>query len=207
MSRTIVLTLAIKCNGFSKLFKPAGQPKKFLANSVNLGYDKRMNHKEWLEKTTVDSVNAIAKKINVKQRTLAAQLDRDRLTPENVIKIAEHYGNHPVGALVETGYLSEKWASGIDPFLAVRKLTDEQILEEILRRLKLPGDHREFVTPIDELVEERQGKLRSVAGNVTPLPHTDIHAPLPDLDALDYVAQHDHDQPTIDEYVDNYNRP
>lgn len=117
-----------------------------------------MNHKEWLEKTTDDSVNAIAQKIDVKQRTLAAQLDRNHLTPENVIKIAEHYKSHPVGALVETGYLSEKWASEIDPSLAVKKLTDEQILEEILRRLKLPGDHREFVTPVDELIEERERK-------------------------------------------------
>lgn len=199
MSSNMILMLAIKCNSFPNIFKITGQSKKFIANYVFVRYNERMDHKEWLEKITGDSVNAIAKRIEVKQRTLAAQLDRDDLPPENVIKIAEHYGIHPVGALVETGYLDEKWASQIDPFLAVRKLTDEQILEEILRRMKLPGDHREFTTPVDELIEER--------GNVTHMRHTDVLAPLPDLENLDYVAQHDTNQPTNDEYAEHHNEP
>ena len=43
----------------------------------SMRYNERMDHKEWLEKITGDSVNSIAKRIEVKQRTLAAQLDRD----------------------------------------------------------------------------------------------------------------------------------
>ncbi len=159
-----------------------------------------MEHSEWLQKVSKgDSINASANKAGIQQRTLARQVDREHIDAESVIALAIAYGIHPVGALVETEYLDEKWANQIDPFLAVRKLTDEQILEEILRRMKLPGDHREFTTPVDELIEER--------GNVTPLPHTDVLAPLPDLENLDYVAQHDTDQPTNDEYAEHHNEP
>lgn len=159
-----------------------------------------MEHSEWLQKVSKgDSINASANKAGIQQRTLARQVDREHIDAESVIALAIAYGIHPVGALVETEYLDEKWANQIDPFLAVRKLTDEQILEEILRRMKLPGDHREFTTPVDELIEER--------GNVTPMRHTDVLAPLPDLENLDYVAQHDTDQPTNDEYAENHNEP
>lgn len=159
-----------------------------------------MEHSEWLQKVSKgDSINASANKAGIQQRTLARQVDREHIDAESVIALAIAYGIHPVGALVETEYLDEKWANQIDPFLAVRKLTDEQILEEILRRMKLPGDHREFTTPVDELINER--------GNVTPMRHTDVLAPLPDLDTLDYVAQHDTDQPTNDEYAEHHNEP
>ena len=159
-----------------------------------------MEHSEWLQKVSKgDSINASANKAGIQQRTLARQVDREHIDAESVIALAIAYGIHPVGALVETEYLDEKWANQIDPFLAVRKLTDEQILEEILRRMKLPGDHREFTTPVDELIEER--------GNVTPMRHTVVLAPLPDLDTLDYVAQHDTNQPTNDEYAEHHNEP
>lgn len=118
-----------------------------------------MEHSEWLQKVSKgDSINASANKAGIQQRTLARQVDREHIDAESVIALAIAYGIHPVGALVETEYLDEKWANQIDPFLAVRKLTDEQILEEILRRMKLPGDHREFTTPVDELIEERAKK-------------------------------------------------
>ena len=159
-----------------------------------------MEHSEWLQKVSKgDSINASANKAGIQQRTLARQVDREHIDAESVIALAIAYGIHPVGALVETGYLDEKWANQIGPFLAVRKLTDEQIFEEILRRMKLPGDHREFTTPVDELLKER--------GNVTPLPHTDVLAPLPDLENLDYVAQHDTNQPTNDECAEHHNGP
>lgn len=159
-----------------------------------------MEHSEWLQKVSKgDSINASANKAGIQQRTLARQVDREHIDAESVIALAIAYGIHPVGALVETGYLDEKWANQIVPFLAVRKLTDEQILEEILRRMKLPGDHREFTTPVGELLEER--------GNVTPLPHTDVLAPLPGLENLDYVAQHDTNQPTNDECAEHHNGP
>lgn len=123
-----------------------------------------MEHSEWLQKVSKgDSINASANKAGIQQRTLARQVDREHIDAESVIALAIAYGIHPVGALVETEYLDEKWANQIDPFLAVRKLTDEQILEEILRRMKLPGDHREFTTPVDELIEERHNSENSHA--------------------------------------------
>ena len=67
-----------------------------------------MKHSEWLTTTTGDSVRNVAITIGVAPRTLATQLEKERISPENVIKIAEAYEAHPVGALVATGYLDTR---------------------------------------------------------------------------------------------------
>lgn len=110
-----------------------------------------MEHKKWLATVTNDSINTVARKIGVKQRTLAAQLDDNRVPAENLIAIAITYGVHPVGALIETGYLDREWGASIDPVQALRSVTDEQLADEVLRRMKLPGSHEPLVTPVDEL--------------------------------------------------------
>ena len=50
-----------------------------------------MKHSEWLTTTTGDSVRNVAITIGVAPRTLATQLEKEHLSPENVIKIAEAY--------------------------------------------------------------------------------------------------------------------
>ncbi len=118
-----------------------------------------MKHSEWLTTTTGDSVRNVAITIGVAPRTLATQLEKERISPENVIKIAEAYEAHPVGALVATGYLDTRWAEGIDPEMAVRELTDEQLANEILRRLRdVRGDHDTFHTPVADLDARRSNK-------------------------------------------------
>lgn len=115
-----------------------------------------MKHTEWLIAVTSDSVRNVAITIGLPPRTLATQLEKQRLSPENIIKIAEHYDTHPVGALVDTGYLDPRWANQVDPESAVRLLTDEQVTNEVLRRLtEVRGEHPEFHTPVDELAERR----------------------------------------------------
>ncbi|WP_454973961.1 hypothetical protein [Corynebacterium propinquum] len=95
-----------------------------------------MEHRAWLEKITDDSVLAISKSIGVANSTLVAQLNKQKISADNVVKIAEHYDLHPVGALVDTGYIHEKWARTVDPVKALREVTEDQLADEVLRRMK-----------------------------------------------------------------------
>lgn len=115
-----------------------------------------MKHDQWLHQITDDSVRSAAKKIDVAPRTLATQLEKGRISPENVIAIAVAYGHHPVGALVDTGYLDAKWAEQVDPARALRTVTEDDLADEVLRRMKL-GVERDgpLDTPVDELAQRR----------------------------------------------------
>ena len=110
-----------------------------------------MKHEEWFTKATGDSVRNAAKQIDIPQRTLAAQLEKGKIPPENVIAIALAYGHHPVGALVDTEYLDEKWATQVDPTHALQQVTEEQLANEVLRRMKIGQANGALNTPIDEL--------------------------------------------------------
>ena len=135
-----------------------------------------MEHSAWLAATTSDSVRNVAITIGLPQRTLATQVEKGRISPENVIKIAEQYDVHPVGALVDTGYLDKQWADEIDPVTAVRQLTDEQLADEILRRLReVRGDHTAFHTPVADLDARRSNTPPS---DVEPLPYAANRRPL-----------------------------
>lgn len=115
-----------------------------------------MDHSQWIETATAgDSGNLIAKRSGVAARTIAHQIKQGHLSAENVIAVAVAYGQHPVGALVATGYLSEEFAREIDPITALHEVSDEQIADEVLRRMKIGGDHTAFETPIDEMVGDQ----------------------------------------------------
>ncbi len=96
-----------------------------------------MEHRAWLEKITDDSVLAISKSIGVANSTLVAQLNKQKISADNVVKIAEHYDLHPVGALIDTGYIHERWARTVDPVQALREVTEDQLAGEVLRRMKM----------------------------------------------------------------------
>ncbi len=123
-----------------------------------------MKHSEWLRNVTNgDSVNATATRAGVVQRTLARQLEKERIDAENVIAIAVAYDQHPVGALVDTGYLDEQWAQQVDPSRALREVTEEQLADEVLRRMRLGVEAGGALdTPVDELASRRtDGGTRS----------------------------------------------
>lgn len=143
-----------------------------------------MKHEEWFTKATGDSVRNAAKQIDIPQRTLAAQLEKGKIPPENVIAIALAYGHHPVGALVDTEYLDEKWATQVDPTHALQQVTEEQLANEVLRRMKIGQANGALNTPIDELT----------TNNVHPL-----HPDMPD----DAVAD---SSPEVGGTPDDYER-
>lgn len=111
-----------------------------------------MKHTEWLHRVTDgDTINAVARKANIVPRTFARQVDRNHIDAESIIAVAVAYGSHPVRALIDTDYLEEHWAAGIDPVAAIREVTEEQLAHEVLRRMKIGVESDALTTPIDEL--------------------------------------------------------
>ena len=116
-----------------------------------------MKHSEWLTATTHnDSLRAVGRNADIPFRTITGQTEREAISAENIIKIAVAYGHNPVTALVDTGYLDEHWATAADPIVALRTVTEEQLAEEILRRMKVGVETDSFTTPIDELAARRE---------------------------------------------------
>lgn len=129
-----------------------------------------MKHTEWLDGlTNGESVNAIARKAGLVARTFARQVDRNRFDAESVIKLAVAYDVHPVRALVDTGYLDERYARTVDPASAIRTVTEDQLADEVLRRMKLGVATAALTTDVNELEARRRSN--------TPTPHV---APLDD---------------------------
>ena len=121
-----------------------------------------MDHIQWLKATTKgDSVRAIARTTKLPNRTLASQIERGRISAENVIAIAIGYGFHPVTSLIDCDYLPARFATTADPIAALREVSEDALAEEVLRRMKLVGDHTALTTPVDELVDDAEFRLRS----------------------------------------------
>ena len=115
-----------------------------------------MKHTDWMNATTgKESVRATALKAGLAQRTLANQVEKERISPENVIAIAKTYNTHPVRALVDTGYLDEEYARQVDPASAIRMVTEEQLANEVLYRMKLGLKTSALTTGIDDLAARR----------------------------------------------------
>ncbi|WP_153246042.1 hypothetical protein [Corynebacterium sp. 805_CJEI] len=79
------------------------------------------------------------------ESTLSRQLSRGSLRPEMVIALCRGYNRSPVTGLIETGYLREWEAEGVGIPFALHNASNQQILDEILRRsdpeaLNLFGD-------------------------------------------------------------------
>lgn len=116
-----------------------------------------MKHQNWIDATCgSDSVRRIAIESGLPQRTLANQVEKDAISAENVIKIAIAYDAHPVRALVDTGYLDEKYARSIDPATAVKEVSEEVLANEVLERMHRGLQTDALTTPVDELATRRE---------------------------------------------------
>jgi hypothetical protein len=112
----------------------------------------RMKHTHWLAATAGgDSPRAIGTRSGVPWRTVNDQIRRNNISAENVIAIAIGYGKHPVTALIDCGYLEARFATEADPIAALRQVSEDDLADEVLRRMKLVGDHTVLTTPIHEL--------------------------------------------------------
>lgn len=162
-----------------------------------------MEHIEWLDKTLGnDSRRHAASLIGMPTRTFATQVKKEVLPAETVIAVSIAYDIHPVRALVDTGYLDEQWAQAVDPATALRQVSEDDLADEVLRRMKLPGAHDVFETPVSELDEKRRAKETTPADTTadqSEQPETppsvrtdeqDLEEALRDANALRGAAQH-----------------
>lgn len=94
-----------------------------------------MNFETWLDNLIGDDTRATAsKKADYAQSTISRQLSRGYLRPETVIALCRAYGRSPVSGLIETGYINDYELQGPDVEVALREATNEQLLDEIMRR-------------------------------------------------------------------------
>lgn len=94
-----------------------------------------MNVNEWLiDLKGEDSMRAASQKSGYAQTTLQRQIDKGSLSPEMVISLCRAYDRSPVQGLVETGYINEYEVQGVDLAIALHDATNEQLLNEIMRR-------------------------------------------------------------------------
>ena len=92
-----------------------------------------METKAWLEALiNPDSQRTAASKAGIAVSTLSRQ--QEHLPPEMVIALCRAYDRSPVQGLIETGYINEYEVEGVDLAIALHDATNEQLLNEILRR-------------------------------------------------------------------------
>ena len=143
-----------------------------------------MTFPEWITSITADSQGDVAARVGIPLRTLQYQI-RNGPKIETVIAVADAYGHSPFVALVDLGYIDDSWLDQLSESTeaALIAASDEQLTDEILRRLKKGS--RSFDTPIDDLAARRS--------NTT----TPAIRPVPD-DDLPYVADSSPDHPEED---------
>lgn len=92
-------------------------------------------HETWLQDLIGgDSMRTAAQRTDYAQTTISRQLSRGHLSPEMVIALCRAYDRSPVQGLVETGYINEYEVEGVDLAIALHDATNEQLLDEIMRR-------------------------------------------------------------------------
>lgn len=94
-----------------------------------------MDFETWLtELIGEDTRRTASSKAGMAESTLSRQLSRGRLSPEMVIALCRAYDRSPVAGLIETGYINDYELHGPDVEVALREATNEQLLNEIMRR-------------------------------------------------------------------------
>lgn len=111
------------------------------------------NPHSWLKSIgATESLREIASRAGVSHATLSRQITAGRFLIETTLEIARAYDASPITALVANGYLTEEEAglTGVDAVLA--SASDEQLVNEVGRRLGLPAASILFDQPISTAV-------------------------------------------------------
>ena len=132
-----------------------------------------METSTWLVQITEDSIREIAKRTGISERTLHHQVSNNKISLENIIKISVAYSHHPMSALTEWGYVGEEWADTPDIESALRMASEDQLADEVLRRMKVGTETDAFTTPVGDLAARRQtspvSEDESMAASTAPL--------------------------------------
>ena len=93
------------------------------------------NFTAWLKELAGDDTQkVISQKSGINESTLSRQLSRGTFRPEMVIALCRGYNRSPVTGLIETGYLREWEAEGVGIPFALHNASNQQLLDEIMRR-------------------------------------------------------------------------
>ncbi|MGV0399413.1 hypothetical protein ACUY20_03515 [Corynebacterium segmentosum] len=110
-------------------------------------------HTDWYRRVTRgDSNRHVSSRAKISDATLGRQLKANELSADLIIKIAQAYNESPVVALVDLGFVSARWLQEVGTTTALTRASDEELTDELLRRLRLLDDH-----PIDDLAARRAG--------------------------------------------------
>lgn len=119
-------------------------------------------HTEWFSRITRgDSNRQVAERAHVSDATLGRQLRAGTLAADMIIKVAEAYNESPVIALVDLGFMSARWVTEPGVVTALSRASDEELTDELLRRLNLLSD-----APVDQLASERSNVHQLHVGDV-----------------------------------------
>lgn len=95
----------------------------------------------WLRSVTRDhSDRQIAANAGIPTATFNRQISSDSVTPENAVAVAVAYGASPVRALIALGVLDPDDIDTAGVEHALREATDQQLVDEIMRRLEGTGE-------------------------------------------------------------------
>lgn len=110
-------------------------------------------HTDWCRRVTRgDSNRHVSSRAKISDATLGRQLKANELSADLIIKIAQAYNESPVVALVDLGFVSARWLQEVGTTTALTRASDEELTDELLRRLRLLDDQ-----PIDDLAARRAG--------------------------------------------------
>jgi len=122
-------------------------------------------HTDWYKRVTRgDSNRHVSSQAKISDATLGRQLKANELSADLIIKIAQAYNESPVIALVDLGFISAKWMQEVGTTTALTRASDEELTDELLRRLRLIEDE-----PIDHLAERRKKARMSNPSDSMPL--------------------------------------
>ncbi len=114
-----------------------------------------MNNSEtWLRSVTDEAEGTISKRIGVYQSTLSRQLRNDNLTPENVVAIARAYRRSPLDGLAAIGLVNQEDIARAAAGFGLPDATDEDLVAEVLRRIREGGSHAAFDQSLTEAPAE-----------------------------------------------------
>lgn len=134
-------------------------------------------HTNWYKRVTRgDSNRHVSSRANISDATLGRQLKANELSADLIIKIAQAYDESPVVALVDLGFISARWMQEVGTTTALTRATDEELTDELLRRLRLIEDE-----PIDHLAERR--KKARMSNPSDSMPESAVAYSGPDEDA------------------------
>ena len=138
-----------------------------------------MKHSKWFERTTgADSALNAAKtaRPRLNNATLSRQFNKGQFSAEVVIALARGYGQSPVEALAQTGYIEAEEVTGIDREALADLLTDQEMIRALAKRIDSDesaweGTFSEVVDNVSHLPSNNQGE------DTTPAVHSSTYGP------------------------------